>query len=175
MNRILSVAAIGVACVLAGACTGTPAPRSVPVEERIDPGSAAPATGPEQPTAPAATPAPDQEEKSPPAPAVVALLAESDRRLGSGQPESAAASIERALRIAPAEPVLWYRLARIRYRQGRWSETETLARKSISLSAETDELVSANWFLIAAARERSGDTHGAWQAKERASDARRQQ
>lgn len=174
MTRAFRHAGVGAVCVLAGACAGSPANVPVPVEDRDDssPAEPAPVTVPQ--AAPAAASGRERVETLPVAPAVVALLAESDRRLGSGQPESAAATIERALRIAPADPLLWYRLARIRYSQGRWSDAEALARKSISLAAGKDELLSANWILIAAAREGLGDMRGAREAKEQASDLRPQ-
>ncbi|MGH8248487.1 MAG: tetratricopeptide repeat protein, partial [Gammaproteobacteria bacterium] len=158
--------------LLAGACAGSPAPAPVRVEERDDSGPVTRAVEHGQPTAPAAVPRRDEAEESPSAPAVIALLAEADRSLGSGHPDVAAATLERALRIAPSDPRLWHRLARVRLRQRRWSEAEGLARKSISLAAGMVELSAANWILIATAREGAGDVQGARQAKEKATALR---
>lgn len=164
-------------CLLQAACATGRAPGPAPIEDRPRPdaGTAAPAGAGAVPPAPAS-----DRETAPPetgaerprdagtAPAVIALLAESDRRLDSGQPESAAASIERALRIAPTDPVLWHRLARIRLRQGQWDQAEALARKSLSLSAGAAELSSLNWMVIASARSALGDEAGARLARQKA-------
>ena len=103
-----------------------------------------------------------------PGPAIVALLDESDRKLESGNSEAAAAAIERALRIEPSDPYLWHRLAGVRLRQGRLDEAESLAARSISLAAGSPSLLSANWTLIAQARDAGGNAQGAAEARMRA-------
>ena len=94
-------------------------------------------------------------------PAVVALLDDSDRKLRSGQPEAAAAALERALRISPGNALLWHRLAAIRLEQGRWSQAEALAQKSLALGGNEPRLQADNWTLIARARRELGDAAGA--------------
>lgn len=89
-------------------------------------------------------------------PVVVALLAEADARLGRGQTENAAAVLERALRLAPQDAVLWHRMARLRLEQGRWQQAIVFARKSESLASANPELRAANSRLIARAVEMSG-------------------
>jgi Flp pilus assembly protein TadD len=66
-----------------------------------------------------------------------ALLLEVDAALANGDLERAAAVAERALRIAPRDPQLWYRLASIRARQGRSDEAVGIARRALSF-ATTD-------------------------------------
>lgn len=100
--------------------------------------------------------------------AVLALLAESDQRRRAGDPEAAAAALERALRIAPRDPLLWHRLAGVRLAQRYWNQADNLARKSLSLSGNDRRLQAANWRLIAQAREAMGDRAGAAEAERNA-------
>ena len=85
-------------------------------------------------------------------PAVLALLDETDDRLGEGDAEGAASSVERALRMEPKNPWLWHRLAVLRLQQGHWRQAAALAEKSNSLSIRYPELRKANAGLI----ERAG-------------------
>ena len=84
--------------------------------------------------------------------AVLALMDETDYRLGEGDAEGAAGSVERALRLEPKNPWLWHRLAVLRLRQGHWRQAMALAEKSNSLSIRHPELRRANAELI----ERAG-------------------
>ncbi|MCY4362793.1 MAG: tetratricopeptide repeat protein [Gammaproteobacteria bacterium] len=85
-------------------------------------------------------------------PAVLALMDETDYRLGEGDAEAAASSVERALRLEPKNPWLWHRLAVLRLQQGHWRQAAALAEKSNSLSLRHPELRKANAGLI----ERAG-------------------
>lgn len=76
------------------------------------------------------------------------LVAQASRMRAAGNLESAAASLERALRIEPRNGWLWHRLAQIRLDQGRNDLAINLARKSSSLAAGDQELVRANRELI---------------------------
>ena len=104
-------------------------------------------------------------------PAVVALLEESDTKLRGGDQEAAAASVERALRISPGNALLWHRLALIRMEQGRWSQAEAMAQKSLSLGGGDNGLQVDNWRLIARARRELGDAAGARAAENAANRA----
>jgi len=101
-------------------------------------------------------------------PAVVALLDTADQSMASGKPDRAVASIERALRIDPKNPVLWQRLGQIRLRQKRWDQAIATARKSNLLAAGNDRLRVDNWLIIAQAMEGKGDKAGARRAIEQA-------
>lgn len=96
--------------------------------------------------------APLQPERVSDNPAVLALLDETDYRLGEGDAEAAAGSVERALRLEPKNPWLWHRLAVLRMQQGHWRQAAALAEKSNSLSIGHPELRKANAGLI----ERAG-------------------
>lgn len=100
--------------------------------------------------------------------AVVALLDQAEQQANAGELEPAAASLERAIRIDPRNPVLWYHLATVRLSQGEASQAEQLAVKSNSLAAGNRTQQARNWRLIAQARREQNDTRGAAAAEQRA-------
>ena len=103
----------------------------------------------------------------------VAMLwdeAESARR--ENRTGDAVAALERALRLAPEDPVLWSRLAEMRLRQRDFAVAENLAAKSNALAGDRRLLRYRNWLLIAEARSRRGDEVGAREAREQASRLR---
>ncbi|MBZ0070985.1 MAG: tetratricopeptide repeat protein [Gammaproteobacteria bacterium] len=102
-------------------------------------------------------------------PAVIALLDRADQQYQAHDLDAAAASLERALRIEPRNPRLWYQLAAIRLEQGQYGQAIQMAGKSNSLAAGDTRLQVRNWRLIAAARRAQGDAAGARAAEERAS------
>jgi cytochrome c-type biogenesis protein CcmH/NrfG len=101
-------------------------------------------------------------------PAVVALLDQAEQQANAGELESAAASLERAIRIDPRNPVLWYHLATVRLSQGEASQAEQLAVKSNSLAAGNRAQQARNWRLIAQARRELNNARGAAAAERRA-------
>lgn len=84
--------------------------------------------------------------------AVAALLEGARVAEEAGQYGRAAASLERALKIEPRNPRLWYRLAAVRYRQGRLAAAESLALRSLSLAPHDPDLDARTRRLVAAAR-----------------------
>ena len=78
---------------------------------------------------------------------------------------AAAATLERALRIEPNNPMVWNRLAAVRLDQGRPKQAEALAMKSNALAAARPTLWPENWRIIAQARGALGDTQGAAEAE----------
>ena len=94
-----------------------------------------------------------------------------DERRG-GDLDAAAVSLERALRIAPEDPLLWNELAEVRLDQKQYGRAEQLAAKSNALAGPQDvRLRTANWTLIARARRAQGDVPGAREAERRAGSA----
>jgi cytochrome c-type biogenesis protein CcmH/NrfG len=132
---------------------------------------AACATAPEGPSEPAPPATP---ESTPPPVArsenvAVAGLMESARAdAAAGKLSTAAASIERALRIEPRNPRLWQELARVRLQQTQFVQAENMAARSNSYAAGDNALRAENWRLIAQAREARGDADGARSARESA-------
>lgn len=99
---------------------------------------------------------------------VLALLTSARQQEGSGDLNSASASLERALRIAPREPQVLYRLAQVRLDQGDAGQAEQLARRGLSYASGRPTLQAGLWELVAQARERQGDASGAADARQRA-------
>lgn len=101
-------------------------------------------------------------------PAVGALVSAANQDSQGGDLESAAASIERAIRIEPRNATLFYKLALIRLKQAKPRLAEDLAKKS-ALLASTDSLLKKHcWLLIAHAREIQQDFVGAKEARTKA-------
>jgi len=101
-------------------------------------------------------------------PPVVALLGQAEDAANAGNLEAAAASLERAIRIEPRNPLLWYHLATVRLAQQEPVQAEQLAAKSNSLAAGNPVQQARNWKLIASARQAQGDSNGAQAAARRA-------
>jgi len=102
-------------------------------------------------------------------PAIIDLLNAANEHSTAGRHDGAAAALERALKIEPADPGLWHRLARVRFDQGKPDLAEALAAKSNSLAAGDENLQAQNWRLIAKVRQKLGDASGANDAAARAS------
>ncbi len=75
---------------------------------------------------------------------VLALLSQAKEQEKSGNPEKAAAVLERALRIEPKNPQLWYRLALLRLQQGQLDLARSLAAKSSALAQGDEDLQIKN-------------------------------
>ena len=123
-------------------------------------------------TPPAPEPAPT-EAPAPPPPltaresiAVAGLMESARAETAAGNLASAAASLERALRIEPRNPRLWHELARVRLKQGQYAQAESVAARSNSWAGEDRTLRAENWRLIAQSREARGDAEGAKAALE---------
>jgi len=80
------------------------------------------------------TPGPRQ-----PAGATAVLLQQGRSQLAAGLYPEAAASLERAVRIEPANPWLWLELARVHLAAGDTRQAEGHARKALTLAGTDDE------------------------------------
>jgi hypothetical protein len=128
---------------------------------------------PSPPPPVAETPAPTTAPAPPPTPkseniAVAGLMESARADAAAGRLSTAAAAIERALRIEPRNPRLWQELARIRMQQRQFVQAESVAARSNSWAGSDNALRAENWRLIADAREARGDTEGARAARESA-------
>ena len=97
--------------------------------------------------------------------AVIALLDAADRDRAAGRNDSAAASLERALRLEPKNAYLWYRLAALRLEQENWQQAFVLANKSNSLITDNTPLKIWNWEIIAEAKRQLGEADAAREAE----------
>jgi hypothetical protein len=150
LNRRPLWPALLIALALAG-CAGAPPER----EPLPPPPPTAPAQGASLPPAqpllrpppavaiirpgppPSAPPLSEPMAQPAPAPrpsATSSLVALADRQAAVGDYVSAAAQLERALRIRPQDPVLWQKLAWLRLQNGDFDQAATLAARSDSLA-----------------------------------------
>jgi hypothetical protein len=154
MSRLLLLAVL----TLLTACTslrppGTPAPvetREVPSSVPASTPAERPVVGPPLPPdfEPRGSAPPPSERASPAA----GLLAQVDAAIAAGELERAAALVERALRIAPRDPQVWYKLASIQFQQQRYADAEGSAQRALSFAAGNRELTQMINSLLAAIR-----------------------
>ena len=101
-------------------------------------------------------------------PAVIALLDNAHVDATAGRLPTATASIERALRIEPRNPVLWQKLAMLKLQKGEYQQAENFAARSNSWAGANKALMAKNWHIISEARSLRGDNAGAKAALARA-------
>ncbi|MDH5572696.1 MAG: tetratricopeptide repeat protein [Gammaproteobacteria bacterium] len=101
---------------------------------------------------------------------VLSLIKQAREAALKGDLARSEVQLERALRIEPRNAVLWHYMAKLRLNQGNLTEAAGLAAKSNSLEHNDRLLQSANWRIIAHARNRTGDLQGAQQAQDRANE-----
>jgi hypothetical protein len=143
-----------------------PRPPPSPAEKRDE--TARPARPSEVPQ-PAPQPEPRGEAPTPPpSAAVVALLDTAEQRARAGNLDTAAAVLERALRLEPQNALLWHRLAAVRLQQGLFAQAASLAAKSNALAGDNRQLQASNWDTIAQAKEQLGEAAAARTAREKA-------
>jgi predicted Zn-dependent protease len=141
------VIAAPVLLLLLTACLSLRAPPpTFPEPSPGAPGTAQPPpAAPTQPGAPSRPP-PKQYHLRP---ASSALVAQAHKQMSSGDLGLAAATIERAMRIEPDNPLLWIELGRIRYAAGDASQAESMGRKALALATGDPQTQSSAWHLIA--------------------------
>jgi tetratricopeptide (TPR) repeat protein len=100
--------------------------------------------------------------------AIAGLIETARADAAAGKLSTAAAAIERALRIEPRNPRLWQELARVRLQQRQFVQVESVAARSNAWAGSDNALRAENWRLIAQAREARGDADGARAALESA-------
>lgn len=120
---------------------------------------------PIEPTQPSSSSA--EQEQVYGAAAVVELMKKARSFSAAGDSISAGATIERALRIEPHNPALWYNLAVNHYRLKGYDQCEYAGLKSLSFISTSHSLYSQNWSLIGECRAQRGDKAGAAKAKDR--------
>jgi predicted Zn-dependent protease len=134
------------------ACSLRSSPPSFP--EAPPPGAPSGAGSAQPPPTAPAQPPPTAPSRPPPkqyhlGPASSALAAQAHKQMSSGDLALAAATIERAMRIEPDNPLLWIELGRIRYTAGDASQAESMGRKALALSTGDPQAQSSSWHLIA--------------------------
>jgi tetratricopeptide (TPR) repeat protein len=85
---------------------------------------------------------------------VHSLLDRAQQQLKNSDVQGAESSLARAIRIAPRYPESYYRLAELRYNQGKYAQASSLAEKSISLGADKALSNLANRLLQRISKEK---------------------
>jgi predicted Zn-dependent protease len=141
-----------VAALALSACGSLRSPPPFPQQpasqpEAAQPGSAqpVPAVPGQAPPAPS-RPLPKQYHLSP---ASSALVAQAHKQLTGGDFGLAAATVERAMRIDPDNPLLWIELGRVRYTAGDMSQADSMGRKALVLATGDPQAQSSAYRLIA--------------------------
>jgi tetratricopeptide (TPR) repeat protein len=155
--------------LLASACT-LPEPYRAPTQPTPGPGSGPvvtqPATTPE--SIPEAQPVPEPPREPTLSAPSRALVAQAQTQSAAKNFPVAAASLERALRIEPGNPLLWIELAKVRQAEGNYVQSENMARKAVSMSTNAPRTQSIAWQLIADSYRARGKNIEARQAQSRA-------
>jgi Flp pilus assembly protein TadD len=136
----------------AGSPSGTTPPPSSPGRGPTIPEVTGPATT--EPDIQALPPAPLPKERPKVAPATLspaskALVSQAQTQRKKGDLPGAAASLDRALRIEPRNPLLWIEMGRLRMDQRNYPQAEAMGRKALSMSIGDGKTQSSAWVLIA--------------------------
>jgi len=174
--RLLLPALLAAVSLSACALFRAPPPQSAPpVTGAASPGSAQPRQGGPQ------TPAP--ETQVPPAPpsapsptkqfhlgsAASALVTQAHQQAAGGDTAQATATLERALRIEPDNPLVWIELGRVRLAENNPAQADAMGRKALALASGDASAQSSAWRLIADSLRARGNNGGAADADRRAS------
>jgi Tetratricopeptide repeat len=122
-----------------------PSPRAAPGTTQPQPEAAAPATQP----APPEQPSRSAQKQFRLGSAAAALVAQAHTRANGGDYGLAAATIERALRIEPDNPLLWIELGQVRMDEGNADQAEGVDRKALALATGDSQAQETAWRLIA--------------------------
>jgi len=159
---------------LLSACTLTrPAPFAPANPPAAPPSGSAP-PAPATPAPPGeATPAPAERPAPPPrqfhlGAASSALVSQAHTQAASGDFGQAAATLERALRIEPDNPLLWIELGRVRLGENNAAQADATARKALALGTGDPRVEASAWHLIADSLRARGRNPEAVDAERRA-------
>jgi hypothetical protein len=136
-GRLVRAAAPGLVVTLALLLGGCPAPRTRPEPQGST--SPLPPPAPEPAAPPAPAPAPPRPPQPPRenhlSPATRSLVTQAHTLLAHGDIDGASATLDRALRIEPSNPLLWVELGRVRLVDGNAHQAEVCGRKALVLAS----------------------------------------
>lgn len=104
-------------------------------------------------------------------PAVLSLLEQADQLKIAGDFAGASSRLERAQRIAPTEPEVYFQLSSLRFEQGSHEDAINIAMQGVDLSGTDQAMKRDLYTLIARARDALGDSAGATEARQLAHTA----
>jgi predicted Zn-dependent protease len=94
-------------------------------------------------------------------PAALALLETARKQTNDGQLRSAQSSLQRAQRISPKDPEVYYSLADTHRHLGEFLQAEQVALKGVAIAQGQNTKLRRLWQLIASIRTDAGDIEGA--------------
>lgn len=100
--------------------------------------------------------------------AATALVAQAHNQSGAGEYAAAGATLERALRIEPDNPLLWIELGRLQMGEGNAGQADSMGRKALALATGDPAAEASAWRLIADSLHARGRTADALEAEQRA-------
>jgi hypothetical protein len=153
--RFHSLISVLAAASLLSACSlfhstqaGSPTPTaSGPSTTPPQPGTAQPEPGTPTPAVPEPPRPPPKQFKL--SPATAALVAQAHKQETGGDYAPAAATLERALRIEPENPLLWIELGQIRLSEGNAAQADSMGHKALALATGDAQAQASAWRLIA--------------------------
>lgn len=174
-----------VTAMIAGCSIAPSQPPRAPVEDRASQAETQPQPRPTPEEAPSqaavATPLPDTHRSTSPSPsrapspapqvqtqqspAVVALLSDAEQSRDAGDYRAAQGSLQRAQRIAPRDPEVYYSLAETHMQLEDFGLAEQVALKGVSVAQGNTSQLRRLWQLLAKIRLRAGDPEGSRQAE----------
>jgi len=167
-------------CAAPGGSIYVPAGGSsrVPVQPSVAPEPEAPAPVWQQEQPDVSAPAPVTPPATSPSyrdsgdslsPAALSLVREADRLLAQGNAPAAITKLERAQRIAPRSPEVYFKLSEAYVISQRLDRAEQFALKGLSMAGNDAGLQRAGWVLLADIRRARGNVAGATEAEAKAS------
>ena len=171
MKRFTLVAAV---CLLSGCQSLFGPPVSTPPRNVPPSGTAQPS--PQTPTPQGQPPAPVPTPPSPAAPpkefhlsaASSALVKQGRAQSLKGEYPAAIATLERALRIEPDNPLVWLELGQVHLSARNPPQAESMARKAIALATGNAAVQASGWRLIGDAYRARGRDLDATEAYQKA-------
>jgi tetratricopeptide (TPR) repeat protein len=161
MRGAAAVATLLTALALAACASRGPVSPGTPAGGAV-PGSAA---GSAQPLPPPNAPSGRQFHLGT---AANALVAQAHAQAGAGEYAAAGATLERALRIEPDNPLLWVELGRVQLGEGNGAQADGMGRKALALALGDPSAQASAWRLIADSLHARGRTAEALEAEQRA-------
>ncbi|WP_417584484.1 tetratricopeptide repeat protein [Nitrincola sp.] len=100
--------------------------------------------------------------------AVLALLDTAKQESAGGDLRAAQARLERAQRISPREPEVYYQLADVKRQLGQFMDAEQVALRGVDVASGQSGMLRRLWALISQIRTEAGDLAGADDARQQA-------
>ena len=152
IRGVASVVVAGLFAVLLAACGALP-PMAPPEPSQPRP-EAGPGSSQAQSRPPPQEAPPEPPTRQPPkqfhlAPATLSLVSQAHKQSQGGDLGGAAATLERALRIEPNNPLLWIELGDVRLSENDGDQADSMGRKALALATGDPHSQSAAWHLVA--------------------------